>query len=92
MKQHETETINTFYHWILHLARQCQFENINKHLTDAIVFGCKSKKAQDKLLQMPIQMMLEECLLICRHYESFQWHINTVRLTGEIRAMDGLAR
>ena len=92
MKQHETETINTFYHWILRLARQCQFENINEHLIDAIVYGCKSKKAQDKLLQMPIWMMLEECVLICRHYESLQWHINTVRPAGEIRAMDGLAR
>ena len=28
VKQHETETINTFYHHILRLARQCQFENI----------------------------------------------------------------
>ena len=91
VKQHDTETINTFYHHILHLARQCQFDNTDKHLIDAIVFGCKSKKAQDKLLQMPIRMMLEECLLICRH-ESFQWHINTGRPTGEIKAMDGLAR
>ena len=38
-------------------------------------------------------MTLEECLLICRHYESLQWHINTVRPTGgEIKAIDGLAR
>ena len=57
------QTINTFYYRILHLARQCQFENINECLIDAIVYGCKSKKAQDKLLQMPIRMMLEECLL-----------------------------
>ena len=92
MKQHETETINTFYHRILRLARQCQFENISEHLIDAIVYGCKSKKAQDKLLQMHIQMTVEECLLICRHYESLQWHVNTVRPTGEIKAMGGLAR
>ena len=72
VKQHETETRNTFYHCILHLARQCHFKNINEHLTDAIVYGCKFKKAQDKLLQMPIWMMLVECLLICKHYESFQ--------------------
>ena len=75
VKQHESETINTFYHGILHLARQYQFENINECLIDVIVYGCKSKKAQDKLLQKPIQMTLEECLLICRHYESLQWHI-----------------
>ena len=82
VKQHETETINAFYHCILHLARQYQFENINEHLIDAIVYGCKSKKVQDKQLQMSIQMTLEECLLICRHYESLQWHINTARPTG----------
>ena len=92
MRQHDTETINTFYHCILHLARQCQLDNIDEHLIDAIVFGCKSKKAQDKLLQMPIRMKLEECLLMFRHYESLQWHINTVKPTGEIEAMDGLAR
>ena len=91
--QQESENISTFYHQILHLAIQCQFENINECLIDAIVYGCKSKKVQDKLLQMPIRMMLEECLLICRHHESLQWHINTVRPTGnEIKAMDGLAR
>ena len=60
IKQHETETINTFYHCILHLARQCQIDNIDEHLIDKIVFGCKSRKAQDKLLQMPIRMTLEE--------------------------------
>ena len=36
--------------------------------------------------------MLGECLLICRHYESPQWHINTVRPTGEFKAMDSLTR
>ena len=82
VKQHDTETINTSYHRILCLARQCQFDDIDEHLIDAIVFGCKSKKAQDKLLQMPIRMMLEECLLLCRHYASLQWHINTVRPAG----------
>ena len=42
---------------------------------------------------MPIRMMLEECLLICRHYESLQWHINTVCPTGgEIKAIKGLTR
>ena len=81
----------TFYHRILPLARQCQFGNIDEHLI-AVVLRCKSKKAQDRLLQVPIRMMLEECLLICRHYESLQWHINTVRPTGEIKTMDGLAR
>ena len=65
VRQQDGETVNTFYHCILRSAKQCQFENINKHLIDAIVYGCKSKKAQHKLLQMPIRITLEECLLIC---------------------------
>ena len=85
VKQHEGETINLFYHWILQLAKQYQFENINECLIDAIVYRRKSKKVQDKLLQMPILMTLEECLLISRHYQSLQWHINTVRPTGEFK-------
>ena len=44
VKQHETETINTFYHQILHLARQCQFENINECLIDAIVYGLSPRR------------------------------------------------
>ena len=44
IKQHETETINTFYHHILHLARQRQFDNIDKHLIDAIVFRLSPRK------------------------------------------------
>ena len=39
VKQQDGETINTFYHRILRLARQCQFENINEHLIDAIVYS-----------------------------------------------------
>ena len=92
VRQQDGETINTFYHHILRLARQCQFENINKRLIDAIVYGCKSKKAQDKLLQMLIRMTLEECLLICQHYESLQWHINTIRPSSDVRTMDGLMK
>ena len=41
---------------------------------------------------MPFRMTLEKCLLICRHYESPQWHINTVTPTGEFKAMDGLTK
>ena len=52
VKQQESESINMFYHHILKLAKQCQFDNIDEHLIDAIVFGCHSKKVQDKLLQM----------------------------------------
>ena len=93
VKQQDSKIINTFYHRVLHLAKQCQFDNINECLIDAIVHGCKSKKAQDKLLQMSILMTLEECLLICSHYESLQWHVNIVRPTGgDISSMDGLAR
>ena len=82
--QHDGETVNTFYHRILKLGKQCQFENLNEHLIDTIVYGCHSK--------MPIRMGLEECLLICCHYESLQWHINTVHPGSEVRTMDDIVK
>ena len=85
VKQHKTETINTFYHCILHPARQCQFENITEHLIDAIVYRCTS------CCRCPFRWCLKN---VCWYVDimNLQWHINTVRLTGEFKAMDGLTR
>ena len=58
--QHDSETIDIYFHQILKLAKQCQFSDIDEHPIDTIVYGCRSEKAQDKLLQMPIGMSLEE--------------------------------
>ena len=36
-------------------------------------------KAQDKLLQMPRTLSLQQCLTVCQHYESLQLHIQQIQ-------------
>ena len=58
-------------------------------LTDAIIFGTSIVKAQDKLLQTPKTLNLQQCLTVCRHYESLKMHIKQIRPN---RSVDYLRR
>ena len=73
------ENMDTFYNRILKLAHQCDFSDMNERLIDAIIFGTTCVKAQDKLLQMPNTLNLQQCLTVCRHYESLSLHIQQIR-------------
>ena len=75
--------INAFYHCIQKLCVQCQFSDDEEHLVDAIIYGTKVQKAREKMLQMPKHLTLQDCLKICHHYESLQYHLNVVKLTDK---------
>ena len=79
--QAPSETLDTFYNRILKLAKQCQFEPAEEksRLIDAIIYGTMITKAQEKLLQTPITLTLDQCLGICRHYESLKYHLETIK-------------
>ena len=79
VSQRENETMNAFYHHIQKLCVQCQFSDDEEHLVDAIIYGTKVQKAREKLLQMPKHLTLHDCLKICHHYESLQYHLNVVK-------------
>ena len=79
VSQHQGENIGTFYKRILKLAHQCEFSDMNEQLIDAIIFGTTCVKAQDELLQMPKTLSLQQCLIVCRHYESLKLHIQQIR-------------
>ena len=64
---------------ILKVARQCEFSNIDERLIDAIIFGTNCIKAQDKLLQTPKTLSLQQCLSVVRHYKSLKLHIQQIR-------------
>ena len=68
--QKQGETIDTFYNHILKLARQCNFSDMNERMIDAIIFGTNCIKAQDKLLQTPRMLSLQQCITVCRYHES----------------------
>ena len=60
---------------------QCQFIDDEECLVDAIIYGTAVHKAREKLLRMPRHLTLHDCLKICRHYESLQYHLNVVKPT-----------
>ena len=73
------ETIDTFYNRILKICNQCEFSDPDERLIDAIIFGTSIVKVQDKLLQTPKTLNLQQCLTVCRHYESLKLHIEQIR-------------
>ena len=79
--QAPSETLDTFYNRILKLAKQCQFELVEERsrLIDAIIYSTTINKAQEKLLQMPITLTLDQCLSICRHYENLKYHLEMIK-------------
>ena len=77
--QYQGESIDVFYNHILKVARQCEFSNIDERLIDAIIFGTNCVKAQDKLLQTPKTLSLQQCLSVVRHYKSLKLHIQQIR-------------
>ena len=84
VSQWQGENIDTFYNRILKVARQCDFSDINEWLIDAIIFGTTCVKAQDKLLQTPNMLSLQQCLTVCRHYESLSLHIQQIRSDKQV--------
>ena len=64
---------------------------MNERLIDAIIFGMMCVKAQDKLLQTPNTLNLQQCLTVCRHYESLSLHIQQIR-SGSDRQVEFLRK
>ena len=74
---------NAFYHCIQKFCVQCQFSDDEECLVDAIICGTKVQKTRGKLLQMPRRLTLCDCIKICHHYESLQYHLNVVKPTDK---------
>ena len=52
---------------------------MDDHIIDGIIFGTNCVKAQDKLLQTPKTISLQQCLSVVQHYESLKLHIQQIR-------------
>ena len=91
VSQCQGENIDTFYNRILKLACQCNFSDMNERLIDVIIFGTTCVKAQDKLLQMPNTLNLQQCLTVCRHYKSLSLHIQQIH-SGSDRQVEFLRK
>ena len=78
VSQREHEMTIAFYHHIQKLCVQCQFSDDEECLVDAIIYGTRVHKAREKLLQMLKHLTLRDCLKICHHCKSLQYHLNVV--------------
>ena len=65
------------FEWLSSSLPKCH--SIKVRLIDAIIFGTNCVKTQDKLLQMPKTLSLQQCLTVCHHYESLKIHIQQIR-------------
>ena len=63
--QYQGELIDVFYNPMLKTAKQCEFSNTDERVIDAIIFRTNCTKAQDKLLQTPKTLSLQQCLFVC---------------------------
>ena len=74
-------TTELLIHFIIGLSNchDCEFSDPHECLIDAIIFGTNCVKAQDKLLQTPKTLSLQQCLTACHHYESLKLHIQQIR-------------
>ena len=79
VSQKQGETIDTFYNRILKICNQCEFSDPDERLIDAIIFVMSIVKAQDKLLQTPKTLHLQQCLTVCRHFKSLKLHIEQIQ-------------
>ena len=77
--QHNGESVDVFYNRILKTGRQCEFPDMDDCIIDAIIFGTNCMKAQDKLLQTPKTLLLQQCLSVVQHYELLKLHIQQIR-------------
>ena len=77
--QYTGESVDIFYNRILKTARQCEFPDMDHHIIDAIIFSTNCVKAQDKLLQTPKTLSLQQCLSVVQHYELLKLHIQQIR-------------
>ena len=77
--QYNGESVDVFYNRILKTARQCEFPDVDDCIIDAIIFGTNCVKVQDKLLQTPKTLSLQQCLSVVWHYEMLKLHIQQIR-------------
>ena len=61
----------------------CNASSATTRNVHAIIFGTRVHKAREKLLQMAKHLTLRDCLKICHHYESLQYHLNVVKPTDK---------
>lgn len=80
--QKPTESVEEFVTDLKVLVKDCGYENPDRMVRDRIVFGTKSSKVREKLINEGSDLTLEKALDIARTYEMSQKQLQTMN-TGE---------
>lgn len=83
--QSDNETFEQFYTDLKVLFNDCSYDHTieDEMLRDHIVFGVKSKKVREKLIEQGSELTLQKCTDIVRTYELSQKQLKTMNLTEE---------
>ena len=73
------ETFDTFLKDLRLLAMDCQFDNPDDILVDAIISGARHKKVQERLLNEGQELGLPKSIQIARQFELSQQHMREMR-------------
>lgn len=77
--QKEGETFDMFLKDLRLLAMDCQFDNPDDILTDAIIHGARHKKVQERLLNEGQELSLPKAVQIARQFELSQQQLREMR-------------
>ena len=64
LHQFQGESVDKFYNRLLKIGHQCEFSDLDERIIDAIIFGTNCIKHQDKLLQTPKTLNLQQRLSV----------------------------
>ena len=83
-KQGTGETIDQYYLAMAKIARECELgHDWRSHVASLMVTGCRSRKAQERLLEGQQKRHLDEVLDICRAVEQAERNIQALESTDE---------
>ncbi|CAC5380903.1 unnamed protein product [Mytilus coruscus] len=89
--QKTTETCEEFVTDLKVLVKDCQYANPDRMVRDRIVFGTKSSKVREKLINEGSELTLEKALDIARTYELSQRQLQTMNI-GEDQNVNSINR
>ena len=78
LKQEPNESVDSFVKRIRLLVKECQYQNEEDHMIDALIFGTNSVEVQSKLLQRNKELKLEDALDIARTEEITKSRVNDI--------------
>ncbi|CAG2233019.1 unnamed protein product [Mytilus edulis] len=90
--QKTNETCEEFVTDLKVLVKDCQYANPDRMVRDRIVFGTKSSKVREKLINEGSELTLEKALDIARTYELSQRQLQTMQISEQYKQNENIRK